>query len=115
METPEPTLEEIRSMRGWTLLEFGATWCGHCQAARPLIKDLLSTHGWQHLWVEDGKGRPLGRAFSVKLWPTLVLLHDGVELARVVRPRHLDDTDPLRVAAQGVADDAQPAQDASPG
>jgi thioredoxin 1 len=28
----------------------------------------------------------LGRAFKVKLWPTVVLLRDGLEVARVVRP-----------------------------
>jgi thioredoxin 1 len=39
-----------------------------------------------HLRVEDGRGRPLGRAFGVKLWPTLIFLHNGQELARVVRP-----------------------------
>jgi thioredoxin 1 len=36
--------------------------------------------------VEDGPGRALGRAFRVKLWPTLVFLQDGQEVARVVRP-----------------------------
>ncbi|MCA1715096.1 MAG: thioredoxin family protein, partial [Gammaproteobacteria bacterium] len=35
-------------------------------------------------------GRPLGRSFRVKLWPTLVFLRDGVELARVVRPASVD-------------------------
>lgn len=38
------------------------------------------------VWVEDGKGRPLGRSFRVKLWPTLIFLQDGAEVARVVRP-----------------------------
>jgi thioredoxin 1 len=36
--------------------------------------------------VEDGPGRPLGRSFKVKLWPTLIFLRDGAEVARVVRP-----------------------------
>ena len=31
-------------------------------------------------------GRPLGRAFKVKLWHTLVFLRDGREVARLVRP-----------------------------
>jgi thioredoxin 1 len=41
----------------------------------------------QHLKVEDGPGRPLGRSFRVKLWPTLVFLRDGKEVARLVRPQ----------------------------
>jgi thioredoxin 1 len=28
----------------------------------------------------------LGRSFRVKLWPTLIFLRDGAEIARVVRP-----------------------------
>jgi thioredoxin 1 len=28
----------------------------------------------RHVKVEDGKGRPLGRSFRVKLWPTLVFM-----------------------------------------
>ena len=42
--------------------------------------------GLKHLKVEDGRGRPLGRSFGVKLWPTLIALQDGREVARVVRP-----------------------------
>jgi thioredoxin 1 len=38
------------------------------------------------LKIEDGRGRPLGRSFGIKLWPTLVMLQDGREVARVVRP-----------------------------
>ncbi|WP_256659840.1 thioredoxin family protein, partial [Pseudomonas sp. LS-2] len=35
---------------------------------------------------EDGSGRRLGRSFGVKLWPTLVFMRDGQEVARLVRP-----------------------------
>jgi thioredoxin 1 len=36
--------------------------------------------------VEDGRGRPLGRSFQVKLWPTFIFLDQGREVARLVRP-----------------------------
>jgi thioredoxin 1 len=39
-----------------------------------------------HIKVEDGKGKPLGRSFRVKLWPTLILIDKGKEVGRVVRP-----------------------------
>jgi thioredoxin 1 len=45
----------------------------------------------EHIKVEDGPGRPLGRSFRVKLWPTLIALKDGVEQARVVRPQSADE------------------------
>ena len=42
--------------------------------------------GVKHVKVEDGPGKPLGRHYRVKLWPTLVFLKDGQEVARVTRP-----------------------------
>lgn len=88
----EPTRAEVDAMAGSTVLEFGANWCGICQAAQPAIGDALSSPTRQasqplrHLKIEDGKGRPLGRSFGIKLWPTLVMVQDGREVARVVRP-----------------------------
>lgn len=81
------TREAIEALPGATVLEFGANWCGWCQGAQPHIEAALADHpGLRHLKEEDGKGRRLGRAFAVKLWPTLVFLQDGREVARVVRP-----------------------------
>ncbi len=77
-------------MNGGAFLEFGASWCGHCLAAAPIIEEALTIQALPHIKVHDGKGLPLGRAFKVKLWPTLILLHDGKEVARVVRPRSTD-------------------------
>lgn len=69
------------------LLQFGVDWCGHCQAAEPAVVQALQHFpNLAHLRIEDGSGRVLGRSFKVKLWPTLVLLQDGHELARLVRP-----------------------------
>jgi thioredoxin 1 len=88
----EPTAAEVAALPGRVALEFGAPWCGHCQAAQPALAQALQARGdAAHLKVEDGKGRPLGRAYRIKLWPTLVLLRDGEEVARVVRPRQPAD------------------------
>ena len=89
---PGPSREEIDALAGLALLEFGAPWCGHCQRAQQLIETALKDHAdIAHVKVEDGPGQCLGRTFGVKLWPTLVLLKDGQEVARVVRPRHRAD------------------------
>lgn len=91
----EPTRTEVDALAGTTVLEFGASWCPICQGARPLIDQALSQHpNVAHRWVEDGKGKALGRSFGVKLWPTLVFLRDGKEVARVVRPRTASDLEP---------------------
>lgn len=83
----EPTRSDIDALPGDTLLEFGAPWCGYCMAVQPLLANAMAGRAdLRHIKVEDGKGQPLGRSFRIKLWPTLVVLRDGEELARVVRP-----------------------------
>ncbi|MFN0164042.1 MAG: thioredoxin family protein [Burkholderiales bacterium] len=84
---PEPPRSEIDALPGATLLEFGTAWCGHCRRAQPLIAAALAARpGLRHMRIEDGPGRPLGRSFKVKQWPTLVFLRGGVEAERLVRP-----------------------------
>ncbi|MCD6076431.1 MAG: thiol reductase thioredoxin [Ramlibacter sp.] len=85
--TNEPTRAEVDALTGPAVIEFGTNWCGWCRGAQPLIAGALQAQpGVRHLKVEDGAGRPLGRSFRVKLWPTLVFLKDGQEVARVTRP-----------------------------
>jgi thioredoxin 1 len=90
--TPGPARSDIDSSTGPILLEFGTAWCGHCQAAAPAVAEALAKFPTvEHIKVEDGPGRRLGRSFGVKLWPTLIFLKDGVEMTRLVRPENADD------------------------
>ena len=83
-----PSRAEIDALSGVSVLEFGTNWCGFCQAAQPLIESAMEEFSQvRHLKFEDGSGRPLGRSFRVKLWPTLIFFRDGEELARLVRPQ----------------------------
>ena len=87
----EPSRAQVDAMAGPTLLEFGTNWCGYCIGAQPLVAAALADQPeLRHIKVEDGRGRPLGRSFGVKLWPTLILLNDGQEVARVVRPSSVE-------------------------
>ena len=88
----EPSRAEVDALTGPVMIEFGAPWCGHCQAAQGLIEEALANDPpVRHLKIEDGPGRPLGRSFRVKLWPTLVFLKDGREISRLVRPTEARD------------------------
>ena len=85
----EQTLQrdEVDARAGLLVLEFGANWCGHCQGAQPAVAAALAPYPeLAHIKIEDGPGRRLGRSYRVKLWPTLILLRDGQEIERLVRP-----------------------------
>ena len=91
MPTPyspaQPERSSIEATSGLVALEFGTDWCGHCLAAAPKISAALAAYpDARHIKVEDGSGRILGRSFRIKLWPTLVVIRDGKEVARVTRP-----------------------------
>ena len=90
-EPIEPTRSQIDALGEPTVLEFGTQWCRYCQATAPLIAQAFQSHAnVQHVKVEDGKGRPLGRSFRVKLWPTLIFIANGIEQERLVRPTDAD-------------------------
>jgi thioredoxin 1 len=98
-----PLRSDIETLPGPTVLEFGSPWCGYCRRAQPLINDAFADHaGVRHIKIADASRHRLGRSFGVKLWPTLVFLKDGREIARLVRPtaageirKALADIDPL--------------------
>jgi len=85
-----PSRAQIDASKGLTLLEFGTAWCGFCRALAPQVAELVTRHPQiQHVKVEDGPGRPLGRSFGVKLWPNLVFLRDGAVVRQLARPSHV--------------------------
>ena len=61
-------------------------------AAQPFVTQALAHQPqWQHLHIEAGPGKAVGRSYRVKLWPTLVVLRDGQEVGRLVRPAAVQD------------------------
>src|SRR5215213_8997319 len=102
--SPGPDRDEIDASPGPLVLEFGTDWCGHCQAAGPLIAEALAKFpGARHFKIEDGPGRRLGRSFRVKLWPTAIFLKDGAEVTRAVRPESAGE---IRLCLQQISSDA---------
>ena len=88
----QPVRADIDATPGALVLDFGTNWCGFCRASWPHVLQALQAHpeAVEHRMIEDGSGRKLGRSFGVRLWPTLIFLRDGVEVARVVRPENAE-------------------------
>lgn len=94
----EPSRAEIDATRGPLLLEFGAPWCPHCQVIQPTLQKLFERFSEvRHIKIYDGRGRPLGRSFRVKLWPNLVFMKDGKVMLQHARPGDDEIADGLRI------------------
>ena len=101
-DTAQPERATIDARSGVTAIDFGTNWCGYCKAAEPDIESALAQYPEiTHMKVEDGPGRALGRSFRVKLWPTVVVMKDGREVARVVRPADVQEVVDALVMADG--------------
>jgi thioredoxin 1 len=86
-EATEPARADVDALKGPALIEFGSPACGYCRAAQPLLAAALAGHPRvRHIKIADASGRRLGRSYRVKLWPTLIFLDNGQEVARLVRP-----------------------------
>lgn len=82
-----PSRTDINAMTGPLLIEFGSPGCGYCRAAQPWLNEAArEVPDLPHIKVADGQGRPLGRSFQVRLWPTFIFMKDGREVSRLVRP-----------------------------
>lgn len=83
----QPERAALDAQAGPVLVEIGSPTCGHCRRASPLVESAMASHpGVPHVKVADGPGRPFGRSFRVKLWPTLVFMKDGAVVETLVRP-----------------------------
>ncbi|GLC94279.1 thiol reductase thioredoxin [Cupriavidus sp. TA19] len=86
---------EVDALAGVAVLDFGARWCGIGRGSEAVIRSVFTLHpDLAHIKIEDGPGLPLGRSNRVRMWPTLIFLRDGKELARLVRPtsaRHISE------------------------
>ena len=101
----EPTRGEIDRLPGPVLLEFGTGWCEFCRAIQGPLESLLALFPQvRHIKVEDGKGRPLGRSFHVKLWPNFVFLRDGQVVMQLARPEPEEVRQGLEAIAEASRD-----------
>jgi thioredoxin 1 len=68
------------------LVDFFATWCGHCQKLLPLLDevavDMAGKVGVVKINVDEN--RDLAQKFDIKGLPTMILFKDGNVLDRLI-------------------------------
>lgn len=83
---------DLASLRtGITLLDFTAAWCGPCRIMDPVLAALSTEYGKRLRFASiDVDEQPaLAHHFDVRSMPTVVVMREGREVARIVgaRPR----------------------------
>ncbi len=79
----ENFIAEIQTHVGVAIVDFGATWCGPCQALAPTIEELADD--WADKGVKIGKcdideASDLAAQFGIMSVPTIVFFKDGEKM-----------------------------------
>jgi thioredoxin 1 len=76
----------IINSSGFTLVKMGATWCGPCKALSPTLEKVAEERSGSmsvfDMDIDDSPTTP--QKYRVQGVPTMILFHDGQEVARKV-------------------------------
>lgn len=92
-------MPDVDLRRGSVVVEAWGTWCGNCRHMKPLVAGVASTSDAGLVEVDVDREPELVDDLQIRSVPTLVALHDGVEVGRLVGLQSVD-------AVQGLFDAA---------
>jgi thioredoxin 1 len=74
-----------KAMKGKTIVDFYAEWCGPCQMMKPvfdkLSKEITDVHFYK---VDVDENQTSAEKFGVRSIPTIIFLKDGKEVDRAI-------------------------------
>ncbi len=72
--------------KGVTLVDFWATWCGHCRRQAPIIKEVAVSFGDKATIgkLDVDKNRQTASEYHVRSIPTIIVFKDGKVVERLV-------------------------------
>ena len=88
--TKENYNEMVVSSDRPVLIDFWATWCGPCRMIAPMVEEIAEEREDILVGKVDVDSEPeLAKSFGIVSIPTLILVKDGKETARVMgyRPK----------------------------
>jgi thioredoxin len=74
----------VAEAQGLVLVDFYATWCGSCKAMAPALESIArETNGLYRIFkVDVDKADRLVKLLKITRVPTLIVIRDGLEVAR---------------------------------
>ena len=84
--TQEVFDSEVSGGTGVAVLDFGATWCGPCQALAPAIDAIAQDYEGRAMIgkVDVDQNQSLATQFGVMSVPTIVFFKDGQKVDQVI-------------------------------
>lgn len=78
--------KEVLDFKGKVLVDFNASWCGPCQALRPILEEAETElpESAKILPVDIDENRELASEYGISAIPCLVLFENGEEVDRFV-------------------------------
>lgn len=77
-ETNDSNLQEVIDLKGLTIIDFKALWCGPCRVLGPIIETLATENTDVNVCVIDVDSSPEACAkFGIRNIPTVLFLKNG--------------------------------------